>query len=260
MGGILIAGLIVGGTGLIIGVLLGVAGKFFSVEIDEKEAKVREVLPGNNCGGCGFAGCDDYAKAVASGKAEPNACPVGGAKVAEEIGKILGIEVSVTKNVAYIKCSGDCNVAPDKYEYHGSKSCIDAANVTGAGPKKCAYGCMGLGSCANVCEFGAISIVDGIAKIDPDKCVACGKCTKVCPKNLIEIIPYDAKYRVSCSNKDKGKEVKAVCSVGCIGCGLCAKNCKFDAIVIEDNVAKIDYSKCKNCGLCASKCPVKIIK
>ena len=257
--GILIAGIIVGVTGLIIGILLGIASKVFAVPVNEKELAIRDVLPGSNCGGCGFAGCDACAKAIAEGSADPGACPVGGATVAEEIGKILGVEVAVVKKVASVKCSGNCNVAPDKYEYHGSQSCIDAIGVTGGGPKKCSYGCMGLGSCVKVCEFGALSIVDGVAVVDREKCTACGKCTKVCPKQLIEIVPYDAKYQVNCNNKDKGKDVKATCSVGCIGCGLCAKNCKFDAIIVEDNVARIDYSKCKNCGLCASKCPVKII-
>ncbi len=258
--GILIAGLIVGGTGLIIGILLEVAGKFFAMPVNEKEEKIREALPGSNCGGCGYAGCDALASAIAKGEASPNACPVGGAKSAELIGKILGVKVEVTKKVAYVKCSGSCDVAPDKYEYHGSMTCIEAANVTGSGPKKCSYGCMGLGSCVNACNFDAITIENGIAVIDKEKCTSCGKCVAVCPKKLIEIIPYNSKYKVACNNKDKGKDVKAVCSVGCIGCGLCAKNCKFDAITIEDNVAKIDYSKCKNCGICANKCPVKIIK
>ncbi len=260
MDGIIIAGLIVGGTGLIIGILLGIAGKFFAVPVNEQEILVREALPGNNCGGCGFPGCDGYAAAVANGEAAPNLCPVGGAAVAEELGKILGIEVSVDKKVAYVKCSGTCDIAPDKYEYHGSKSCIEAMQVTGAGPKKCSYGCMGLGSCVKVCEFDAISVKDGIAVVDPEKCTACGKCAKVCPKHLIDIVPYEAKYHVSCNNKDKGKDVKAVCSAGCVGCGICVKQCKFDAVTVTDNVATIDYEKCKNCGLCASKCPVKIIR
>ncbi len=258
--GILIAGLIVGGTGLIIGILLGIAGKLFAVPVNQKEIDVREALPGSNCGGCGFAGCDAYAKAVAEGSTPPNMCPVGGAAVAEKIGEIMGVSVEVTKKVALVKCGGNCEVAPDKYDYHGSQSCIDAIGVTGGGPKKCSYGCMGLGSCVKVCEFNAISIVDGIAVVDKEKCTACGKCASVCPKKLIEIIPYDSQYHVGCSNKDKGKDVKAVCSVGCIGCGLCAKNCEYNAIVLEDNIAKIDYAKCMNCGVCQSKCPVKIIK
>lgn len=260
MDGIIIAGLIVGGTGLVIGILLGIAGKFFAVPVNEKELLVREALPGNNCGGCGYAGCDGYAAAVVNGEAAPNLCPVGGAKVAEELGKILGIEVSVEKKIAYVKCSGTCDIAPDKYEYHGSKSCVEAMSVTGFGPKKCSYGCMGLGSCVNVCEFEAISVVNGIAVVDPEKCTACGKCAKVCPKHLIDIVPYESKYHVSCNNKDKGKDVKAVCSAGCIGCGICAKNCQFDAVSVTDNLATIDYVKCKNCGVCANKCPVKIIK
>lgn len=260
MNGIIIAGLIVGGTGLIIGILLGIAGKFFAVPVNETEASIREVLPGNNCGGCGYAGCDGYAAAVANGEAEPNRCPVGGAAVADAIGKILGVEVEIVKKVAYVNCSGDCEKAQDKYEYHGSSSCIDAMNVTGNGPKKCSYGCMGLGSCVKVCEFGAISIENGIAVVDKEKCTACGQCAKVCPKHLIDIVPYESNYHVSCRNNDKGKDVKAVCSVGCIGCGICAKNCEFNAIVVENNVAKIDYDKCQNCGVCATKCPVKIIK
>ena len=121
-------------------------------------------------------------------------------------------------------------------------------------------GCVACGSCVKVCEFDAISVKDGIAVVDPEKCTACGKCAKVCPKHLIDIVPYEAKYHVSCNNKDKGKDVKAVCSAGCIGCGICVKQCKFDAVTVTDNVATIDYEKCKNCGLCASKCPVKIIR
>ncbi len=257
--GILIAGIIVGVTGLIIGILLGVASKVFAVPVNEKEIAIREVLPGSNCGGCGFAGCDACAKAIAEGNAKPSACPVGGENVAKEIGNILGIQVEVVKKVAAIKCNGNCNVAGDKYEYYGSISCVDAIGVNGGGPKKCSYGCLGLGSCVNVCEFGALNIVDGIAVVDRDKCTACGMCTKVCPKHLIEIVPYDSEYQVICNNKDKGKDVKSVCSVGCIGCGLCAKNCEYNAIILEDNLARIDYDKCQNCGKCYEKCPVKII-
>ena len=252
--------LIVGITGLIIGVLLGFAGKAFAVEVNEKEIQVREVLPGSNCGGCGYAGCDALAEAIAKGEAPANGCPVGGAAVAEKVAAIMGTEVSSTRYVAYVKCSGDCESAPVKYEYTGNKSCKEAIYVTGGGPKKCSYGCMGLGSCVNVCEFGAISIVNGIAVIEKEKCVSCGKCIKTCPKNLIELVPYKSKVHVACSSKDKGIVVKQSCEKGCIGCKLCEKNCKFDAIHVEDNVAHIDYEKCINCGLCAMKCPTKVIQ
>lgn len=258
--GILVACLVVGITGLIIGVLLGVAGKVFAVEVNEKEILVREVLPGSNCGGCGYAGCDAMAEAIAKGIAPANGCPVGGAAVAEKVAEIMGTEASTTKYVAYVKCSGDCDAAPVKYEYSGNMSCKEAVYVTGGGPKKCSYGCMGLGSCVKACDFGAISIVNGIAVVDKEKCVSCGKCIKECPKKLIELVPYKSKVHVACSSKDKGVVVKQACSNGCIGCKLCEKNCKFDAIHVEDNVAHIDYEKCINCGLCAMKCPTKVIQ
>ncbi len=258
--GILVACLVVGITGLIIGILLGFAGKAFAVEVNEKEIQVREVLPGSNCGGCGYAGCDAMAEAIAKGEAPANGCPVGGAAVAEKVAIIMGTEVSTTKYVAYVKCSGDCESAPVKYEYSGNMSCKEAVHVTGGGPKKCTYGCMGLGSCVKVCDFGAISIIDGIAVVDKEKCVSCGKCIKTCPKKLIELVPYKSKVHVACNSKDKGVVVKQYCTKGCIGCKLCEKNCKFDAIYVEDNVAHIDYEKCINCGLCAMKCPTKVIQ
>lgn len=258
--GIIIATCVVGGTGLIIGLLLGFAGKAFEIETDEKEIAIREELPGNNCGGCGYAGCDALAKAIASGEALASACPVGGAEVAGKIAKIIGSEVEVTKKVAFVKCSGTCDKAGNKFIYYGNEDCKQAAFSTGGGPKACSFGCMGFGSCVKVCEFDAIHIENGIAVVDREKCVACGKCVKECPKNLIELVPYDNKCFVACNSNDKGKDVKAVCQAGCIGCKLCEKNCDYDAIYVEDNLARIDYSKCTNCGKCKEKCPVKIIK
>lgn len=258
--GILVACLVVGITGLIMGILLGVAGKAFAVDVNEKEVQVREVLPGSNCGGCGYAGCDAMAEAIAKGDAPANGCPVGGEAVAKKVAEIMGTEVSTTKYVAYVKCSGDCEAAPLKYDYSGNMSCKEAVYVTGGGPKKCSYGCMGLGSCVKVCDFGAISIVNGIAVVDKEKCVSCGKCIKTCPKKLIELVPYKSKVHVACSSKDKGVIVKQACKNGCIGCKLCEKNCKFDAIHVEDNVAHINYEKCINCGVCAMKCPTKVIQ
>lgn len=258
--GIVLAAAIVGGTGLVISVLLGIASEKFKVPIDEKEVAVRECLPGNNCGGCGYAGCDALAKAIAAGEAEVGACPVGGAPVADQIAAIMGVEAgSSDKQVAFVKCGGDCEKAKTKYSYFGNEDCVSAMSVPGAGPKACAYGCTGFGSCVKVCDFDAIHVVNGIALVDEEKCVACGKCVDTCPKKLIELIPYHQKYRVRCSSKEFGKPVKEACSTGCIGCKMCTRVCQFDAISVTDNIASIDYEKCKSCGACAEKCPSKII-
>ena len=258
--GILKACLMVGGTGLLIGILLGIAGKFLAVKTDEKVEGIRELLPGNNCGGCGYPGCDGLAEAIASNNASPSACPVGGAKVANSISELLGVSCEVVRKVAYVKCNGDCNNTTPKYDYTGNMTCADAAIVTVGGPKSCDYGCLGYGSCVSVCDKNAIKILNGIAVVDKEKCYACGKCVKVCPKGLIEIIPYDSKYHVACSSIDRGVDVKKACKTGCIGCKLCEKNCENNAVVVENNIAKIDYDKCTNCGACANKCPSKIIK
>ena len=257
--GIICAFLAVGGVGVVIGLLLGIAGKKFAVEVDEKETAIRDALPGSNCGGCGYAGCDALAEAVAKGSAPANACPVGGAPVAKKIADILGVEVETVKKPAYVKCAGDCEKAGNKYQYDGNLSCKEAIYVTGKGPKKCSFGCMGFGDCVKACEYEAISIVNGIAVIDHEKCVSCGKCVKACPKELIEIVPYESRYHVQCNSKEKGVDVNKACSTGCIGCSLCAKNCPANAIEVKDFLAKIDYNKCENCGLCADKCPKKII-
>lgn len=258
--GILTAAAVVGILGILIGVFLGVASERFKVEIDEREILVRNELPGNNCGGCGYAGCDSLAKAIAAGQAKPGACPVGGPDVAARIGEIMGVSGSSTeKRVAFVKCSGTCDKAKVQYNYYGVDDCRKAAVVPGAGEKACNVGCMGYGSCVKACAFDAIHVVDGVAVVDKEKCVACGKCVAACPNLLIELVPYRAEHLVRCSSHEKGKDVKAVCSAGCIGCTLCTKQCEFDAIHMDNNLAVIDYKKCTNCGKCAEKCPVKVI-
>lgn len=259
--GIVIATLVVGGVGLFIGLFLGFAAIKFKVEVDEKEEAVLGVLPGNNCGGCGYAGCSNLAAAIAKGEAEVGACPVGGENVAKQIGKIMGVEAQVGKRLtAFVKCAGDCNNTTLDYEYTGIEDCRMLSFVPNGGAKTCNYGCLGFGSCVKACQFDAIHVEKGIAVVDKEICKACGKCIAVCPKHLIELIPYDAKHVVTCSSKDKGPVTMKGCKVGCIGCGICAKNCPNDAIVIENFNAYIEQEKCMGCGICKEKCPKKSIK
>ena len=246
---------------VIIAVVLSIAEKVFHIDVDEKEIAVREELPGSNCGGCGFAGCDALAKAIAKGEAPVSACPVGGMPVAEKIAVIMGQEVGeVERKVAYVKCDGTGEKKESDYNYFGIDTCVYASKMPGSSPYACKYGCLGFGSCVKVCDQNAIRIVDKKAVVDEKLCIACGKCLKVCPHNLIELIPAKSKYRVQCSSCSRGKDVKNACTAGCIGCGMCARNCPSEAIVFENNIARIDQSKCTACGLCAEKCPVKIIK
>ncbi len=258
---VIIAAAAVGLTGLIVGVLLGMAGKAFSVEVDEKEEKVRALLPGNNCGGCGFAGCDALAKAIASGKSLPSECPVNNGEKTRAISELMGVRFEEKeREVALVRCVGTCDKTKVKYNYHGTPDCKKLALIPGQGQKACDYGCMGFGTCIRSCEFGAMYMKGGVAVVDAEKCTACGKCVRACPRNLITRVPESASYFVLCRSKDKGKAVKAACEVGCIGCGICVKQCESDAIQLEDNLAVIDSSKCTKCGKCAAKCPTKVIK
>ncbi len=257
---IVIAAAIVGGVGIIIGLFLGIAGEKLKVKVDEKEIAVRAELPGNNCGGCGYAGCDGLAAAIAKGEAPVNGCPVGGAAVGQKIAAIMGVEASESVPMAaYVKCSGNCDAAINEYRYSGVPDCKFAALVPDGGAKSCAYGCLGFGSCVKACNFDAIKVVNGVAVVDKYACKACGKCVEACPKHLIELRPIKGAANVTCSSHEKGKAVMDACSVGCIGCSLCEKQCAFGAITMENNLPVIDYTKCTGCGKCAEKCPKKII-
>lgn len=247
-------------VGLFVGVFLGIAGKKFAVEVDERETLIADALPGANCGGCGQAGCSAMAHAIVEGNAPVNGCPVGGDAVAEKIAAIMGQTVEKGEPMAaFVKCSGTCEKAKNKSVYTGQGDCKFIAMAPGGGAKACSFGCLGGGTCVRVCPFDAIHIVEGIAVVDPAKCKACGKCIENCPRHLIELKPIKNKYAVKCSSKDKGPAVMKVCEAGCIGCGICQKNCPKDAVHVKDFVAHIDYEKCVSCGICAQKCPKKVI-
>lgn len=257
---IIFPALAMGGVGLLLGVLLAIASKLFAVEKDERAEAILEVLPGANCGSCGYAGCGAYADAVSKGEAKINCCSPGGQSVSDKIAEIMGVtSEAVEEKRAIVMCDGTLDSARNKYEYTGEHSCKAATKLPGGGPKDCTYGCLGLGSCIEACSQNAISIVDGIAVIDREKCGGCGECALACPKNLIKIVPKKVKYFVKCQSCDKGALVKDKCIKGCIGCKLCEKECPTGAIKVENNCAVIDYEKCINCGLCANKCPKKII-
>ena len=260
MSGILIATLVVGGIGLFIGLFLGIAAIKFKVQMDEREVAVLEALPGNNCGGCDYAGCSGLAAAIAKGEAAVNQCPVGGEAVAKVISGIMGVEAGESKRmVAFVACQGDCDRAKVDYEYTGIEDCRMLSFVPNGGPKSCNYGCLGYGSCVQACPFDAIHVVNGVAVVDREQCKACGKCVEACPKKLISLIPYDAPYQVACSSKDKGPVAMKACDVACIGCGLCKRNCPADAVMVENFNATIDPEKCTGCGTCIEKCPKKSI-
>jgi len=258
--GILAAALVVSLVGILIGLFLGVAGIKFKVETDEREEAVLAALPGNNCGGCGFPGCAGLAAAIAKGEAAVSACPVGGEETTKKISKIIGVDAEATKRMtAYIHCQGDCEKTHNNYEYIGARDCRIMPFVPAGGPKSCSSGCLGYGTCAKICPFQAIDIVNGIALVDKYKCKACGKCVDTCPKHLISLIPFDAGLVVACSSADKGPVTIKACKVGCIGCSLCVKACPEEAVRIDDFHAVIDYDKCVSCGACMKKCPKKAI-
>lgn len=257
---ILTAVAVVAAVGLFIGLFLGIASIAFKVKTDEREEKIIEVLPGNNCGGCGYPGCGGLATAIIKGEAPVNACPVGGENVAKAVGLIMGVEAEATKRmVAFVKCQGDCDHTHMDYHYTGLNDCRMLGFVPNQGPKSCNFGCQGYGSCEKVCPFDAIHVKNGVAIVEKEKCRACGKCLTVCPRNIIELVPYDAKYMVACSSKEKGPEVTKSCSIGCIGCGICKKNCEAEAVTVDSFLAAIDYDKCVACGICKEKCPKKCI-
>ncbi len=252
---IVYAAIALGGLGIVFGLVLSFADKKFAVKADERVAKVREALPGANCGACGCVGCDAFAQAVIDGTAKPNGCIPGGANSAKAIGAILGVEISTeAPKVAKVICQGEHGVSKHRYDYDGYKSCTMASTMAG-GPKKCPYACVGLGDCVKVCAFDAIEVVNGLAKVNENKCTACGMCASVCPRHSIQMRPKDGTVVVKCQNRDNGRQAREECIKACIACKRCVKECQYGAITVEDGYSRIDPAKCTRCGACVGVCP-----
>lgn len=262
---ILIAVCVLGLIGLGAALILFVVSNRFAVHEDPRIAKVAAVLPGANCGGCGFPGCSGFAsacvKAADNGSLDGKLCPVGGQAVMEQVAGIVGLSATAAApKVAVVRCQGTCDARPHGVEFDGAHSCR-IQNMTGMGETQCLFGCLGEGDCEHACLFGAIKVnpVTRIAEVDESKCTGCGACAKTCPRGIIELRPAGPKGRrvvVLCNNKDKGALAVKECKKSCIGCGKCVKTCeKFEAITLDGNLAHIDPDKCKMCRKCEEACP-----
>ncbi len=257
--GILKAVLALAGIGLLFGVILSIASKCFAVEKDERFDEIVAMLPGANCGGCGYAGCSALAEAILAGNASPTLCVACNPDTPAQIAEKLGI--TITQNIrmtALVRCSGGEH-SQNRYIYSGLHDCIAAAKLAG-GPKECPYGCLGLGSCVAACQFGALSIKNGVAVVDHEKCTGCLRCVNTCPRHVIVAVPYTADVSVLCSSQQRGADLRKICEIGCLGCKICERTCTHDAIKVINNLAVIDYEKCTGCGECADKCPRHLIK
>lgn len=247
--------LVLGILGAIFGLVLAVASKVFEVKKDPREEAILSHLAGANCGGCGYPGCAGCAAAILNGEAPVTACAPAGAENAAAIAEIMGQTAPTgERQVAFVRCNGGTN-AVKRFEYRGIHDCISATKVAG-GPLDCQFGCLGFGSCVTACQFDAMHIgPNGSAQVDPDKCTNCMACAAACPRHLIVSVPVSKTVRVACANQEKGKAAMSVCSNSCIGCGLCERECKKDAIHVVNGVAVIDYDKCVGCKLCTKVCP-----
>ena len=249
------------GIGVFSAVILYFVAQKFKVDEDPRIDTVAETLPQANCGGCGFAGCRNFAEALT--KAEDLSamfCPVGGNTVMMTVAQILGKTVEAKDPlVAVVRCNGTLEHRPRTTRYDGAASCI-IEHTLYSGDTGCPHGCLGCGDCVAVCAFNALSINNktGLPEVNNANCTACGACVKACPRNIIELRRKDKKDRkifVSCVNQEKGGIAKKSCSTACIGCSKCLKVCTFNAIKIENNLAYIDSTACKMCRKCTTECP-----
>lgn len=253
------------GLGLTFGILLAVANNKLVVEVDPRIYEVDEVLPKGQCGACGFAGCLGYADAVVKNPDVPtNLCAPGKEEVARKIAEITGKKpASVESRIASVRCAGTFEKAKQNFEYDGIQGCV-SANILQGGNKLCKYGCLGYGTCVKACPFNAMRMSpEGLPIINREKCTGCGKCVTACPRGVIELIDEESMVRVDCNSRDKGAVSRLTCTVSCIGCGICSKQCGHNAIKIENNLAVVDRAICINeCydPTCLAKCPTKAIR
>lgn len=265
---LLFALLTLGLLGTVMAVILYFVAQKFKVIEDPKIDLVEDALPKANCGGCGYPGCRNFAEVSVKSANENQTleglnCPVGGNDVMKQVAAILGLEVAEQEPlIAVVRCSGSKANSPAKVQYDGPASCAFAHNLY-SGEGGCQYGCLGLGDCVAACDFDAIHMnpETGLPEVN-DKCVACGACVKACPRGIIELRKKGKKDRrifVSCVNKEKGGPAKKNCSVACIGCSKCFQVCPYDAITMANNLAYIDFEKCKLCRKCVEVCPTDAI-
>ena len=257
---IIVPGLILAALGLVFGLILAFASKKFAIAKDERVEQVRECLPGANCGACGYAGCDALADAIVKGDADATKCTVNSQEGVNKIAAIMGVEAGAAEEkIAVVQCQGNVGGVKKRYEYFGVKDCQSAADVAG-GPLECRFACLGFGNCERACPFDAISMVDGIAKINAKLCTGCGTCVAACPRGVIALIPKTAPAYVACRNTDPGKVVRSICSRGCIACGICEKKSEEEgAIKVDGGICKIDYSVVKNMDAAIENCPTKVL-
>ncbi len=256
------AGLTMLGLGSVFALGLLIASEKLKVQIDPKVEQIHQALPNLDCGACGFAGCAQYAKAVLENPELLGRCAPGGPQTSQKIADILNLQVSDSgpHHRPIVHCRAHTADKTLYAEYQGIETCIAANALPNA--QACTFGCLGFGDCVEACKFDALHMVDGLATVDYDKCTGCTACSKACPRDLIKMVPFSHEnmMTVACSSREAGKVTRTICKVGCIGCGLCAK--QSDIFSMEDNLARLDYSKYKpseETKTAMDKCPTKVI-
>jgi len=261
MQGLLSAAGLLAGLGVAFGLIIGVAVKLFGADTDPRIEEIENLLPGANCGACGFAGCAEFARALVKGDAKPEMCPSSPRETIERIAALLGVEVGAREEkVAVVLCGGDDSAAKWAAEYNGVLDCRSAAVIAGAAAKGCPYGCLGFGTCARACPFNAIEMLPtGLAVVHPEVCTGCGKCVEVCPRNIIRLVPKSAPVHVFCSSPDKGAAKRKVCAVACIGCRKCVRSAGEGQMSMDGFLARVNYDDPPPPSIC-EVCPTGALR